>query len=126
MTHQPVNTLQEYPTLGSNTPKVITISKGKHVKNPICEYFIFSNEITHHKTEVAYEVYNATNQNVGYVFMTDDKRTPAYGNCEIHFYPAFQNKYQEWRRITSHGQRIPWGEFLKRLQNEGKCKYYID
>lgn len=126
MTHPPVIVLSEHPKISSNTLKMGTIRKGKSVKKPISEYFVFTNKTTHHKTEVAYEVYNALNQNVGYVFMTDDKRTPAYGNCEIYFYTAYQNKYQKWRRITSYGQRIPWDKFLHKLKCEGQCKYYID
>ena len=126
MIHQPVVAPPESPKTSGNFPKVNTIRSGRHVKNPISEVFVFTNKMTRHKNEVAYEVYNALNQNVGYVFMTDDKRIPAYGNCEIHFYPAYQNKYQEWRRLTSHGQRIPWDDFLQRLKREGQCKYYID
>lgn len=128
LTHPPKVVLQNNLNQGSNSnnKKAMPNRKGRHVKRPISEYFIFTNEITHHKNEVAYEVFNAQNQNVGYVFMTDDNRTIAYGNCEIHFYPEYQNKYQEWRRITSHGQRIPWDEFLQKLKSEGQCKYYID
>ncbi len=102
------------------------VSYGRSKYGPICEYFTFTNEMRRYKSGVAYEAYNSDQKNVGYVFMSDDDRTPAYGHCEIHFYPAYHNKYQEWRRITSHGRRIPWKELLQKLKREGSCKYYID
>lgn len=97
-----------------------------HVRKPLCETFTFTDELTHHHKADAYKAYNSANENVGYVFMTDDQRTPAYGHCELHFYPDYQDRYQEWRRMTSNGERIKWETLCEKLKAEGRCEYFVD
>ena len=101
-------------------------ARGKRLKKPIGAYFVFTNEETNHKKAAAYEVYDSMDNNIGHVFMTHDERTPAFGHCEIFFYPEYRDKYQEYRRITSNGKRIKWDDLCERIKTEGKCKYFID
>lgn len=73
-----------------------------------------------------FKAINSSQQNVGIIFMTDDKRGPAYGHCELCSFPNFQPKYGEWHRIKSHGKRIKWDDLYNYLQTHEKITIHID
>ncbi len=90
------------------------------------EIFTFTNKKVWCRNHYGYEAYNSQKVLVGVVFMTDDKRTPAYGNCELCFYPEFEKRYGVWHRFKSNGYRLPWKTLCERLKNERSCSYFID
>ena len=67
------------------------------------ETFKITNEKDYSWRKSGFKAYNSQGKCVGVIFMTDDKRVAAYGNCELCVYPEFKNRYGEWHRIRSHG-----------------------
>ena len=90
------------------------------------EEFTFTNQRAFYRGKEGFQAYNMKGENVGLVFMCDDKRTPAYEHCELCMYPAYYNQYGEWHRITSHGGRIKWSKLCEILKQKTKHKVFID
>lgn len=90
------------------------------------EDFTFSNEAAAYRGKNGYVAYDSQGNKVGIVYMTDDKRSPSYGYCELCIYPAYQSRYGEWRRFTSYGCRLKWDVLCERLKNEPKYICHID
>lgn len=89
------------------------------------------NSIQNHKARSyrgakGFKAYNSKGQNVGIVYMTNDKRVSAYGYCELCFYEEYHNRYGEWHRFTSHGQKIKWEYMVQQLNQNTIYKCYID
>ena len=90
------------------------------------EHFTFKNIIKYYRGKTGFVALNSENEEVGVVFMCDDRRTPAYAHCELCIYSQYQNKYGEWHRIKSHGARIEWEHLKNILKTQGFYKLYID
>lgn len=90
------------------------------------EKFVFKNEPASYGGFHGFRAYNNDGENVGIVFMTSDKKTPAYGNCELSFYSKYHNRYGQYHRIKSSGGYIPWRLLCERLNKYGFVEYYID
>lgn len=90
------------------------------------ETFTFTAEPGFYRGHYGYRAYNSKDEPVGIVFATDDKRTPAYGCCELCIFSYFWNRYGEWHRILSDGRRIEWKELCEILTNNTVYKCYID
>lgn len=58
--------------------------------------------------------------------MTSDKRTPAYGNCELTFYKAYQNRYGQYHRIKSNGGYIKWETLCSYFKSHKRYNCHID
>ena len=98
-------------------------------KNPTAHFqeeFTFTMQKAFYRGKIGFQAYNTKGENVGLVFMCDDKRTPAYEHCELCMYPAYYNQYGEWHRITSHGGRIKWSKLCEILKQKTKHKVFID
>ena len=112
------------------TPLPPKISNGQAYKTRSSKFyneeFTFTNESTSYRGKNGYKAYNSNGENVGIVFMTDDKRRTSYGYCELCFYPNYQNRYGEWHKFTSHGYRLKWENLCTCLQNQSVYKCYID
>ena len=78
----------------------------------------------YYRGKSGFEAYNYKGQNIGLIFMTDDKRTPAYGNIELCVYASYQSQYGEWRRIKSQGVRIKYSYLCQVMENNDE--YVID
>lgn len=90
------------------------------------EKFVFKNEPASYCNFRGYRAYNSSGDNVGIVFMSPDKRSPAYGKCELCFYSKYHNRYGKYHRIKSSGGYIPWHLLCERLNKYGFVEYYID
>ena len=55
--------------------------------------------------------------NIGIVFMSDDKRTVRYGSAEIMFFSEYEEKYGRWRLINIGG-RLPYSTLEKILREK--------
>ncbi len=60
-----------------------------------------------------YLISNESGKCVGLVFMSDDKRTARYGDCEILFFKEYEKEYGAWRVIKMYGQRFPYATLEK-------------
>lgn len=98
-------------------------SQGTH---SIGEYFTITNETDWYRNHFGFKAYNAAGSYVGIIFATDDKRTPAYGMCEVSFLEEYHHSYGEWHRIISNGERIAYAELQKILSNQLDYRMYID
>lgn len=101
----------------------------KGAKNPSVyfqEEFIFTNELGYNRGKNGFQAYNSKGENVGIVFMSGDKRTPAYGHCELCMYKPYYNRYGEWHRIQSRGGRIKWDKLCDILKEKETHKVFID
>lgn len=115
---------EELELLEKNQTINIT-SKVKGAEMKIGETFTFTNEKTFgYGIKDAYKAYNSKNENVGFVFMTNDMRTSSYGCAELRFYTPYKGK--TWCRFTSRGVKIDWKTLSQLITEKGKCKYYID
>ena len=90
------------------------------------ETFTITNERDYVKGKFGFKAYNSQGTCVAIVFMTDDQRVAAYGNCEFRFYPKFKNKYGEWHRILSHGNRIKYQNLCDILNKQSSYSLYVD
>jgi len=99
---------------------------GKNQTAYFQEEFTFTSQKARYRGKSGFQAYNSKGENVGLVFMCDDKRTPAYEHCELCMYPAYYNQYGEWHRITSHGGRIKWCKLCEILKQKEKHKVFID
>ena len=90
------------------------------------ETFTFKSESCRYDGKYGFEAYNSKGEHVGIVFMTDDKRIKAYGYCELHFFPQYRERYGEWHRIKSHGNRIAWDFLCNQLKFKNEYTCYID
>ena len=121
---------KEFCTICANSESSISNNGigggGKHPAAYFQEEFTFTNEKIFYRGKVGFKAYNSKGQNVGLVFMCDDKRTPAYEHCELCMYPAYYNQYGEWHRITSHSGRIKWSKLCEILKQNTKYKVFID
>ena len=90
------------------------------------ETFTITNEKDYVKGKWGFKAYNAKGECIAIVFMTDDKRVAAYGNCEFCFYPKFKKTYGEWHRIRSHGSRIKFKNLCDILSKQSSYNLYID
>ncbi len=74
-----------------------------------------------------YKIYELDGREVGTIYMTDDKRSPHYGFCEIYF----NDEYQEilgvvWKRFKSNGKKIAWSTFNNEILKKGYYEFYVD
>lgn len=112
--------------------KALTIVKDNtksHKPHPVLQFkeeFTFRNEKGECDGLRGYKAYNSKDDNVGIVFMTNDKRIPAYGNCELCIYPKFRYRYGHYHRIKSHGGSIKWETLCTSLKTHSIYKCYID
>ena len=97
----------------------------KPISKEIMPYQIkIKKERGYYRGKSGFEAYNYKGQNIGLIFKTDDKRTPAYGNIELCVYKSYQLQYGEWRRIKSQGVRIKYSYLCKVMENNDE--YVID
>ena len=90
------------------------------------ETFKITNEKACVKGKCGFKAYNSQGEYVAIVFMTDDKRRVAYGNCEFCFYPKYKQKYGEWHRIISHGGRIKYSTLCEILKKQSSYCIFVD
>ena len=96
-----------------------------YTRDGIGESFIFKNEKTSgYGIKTAYRAYNSRNEEVGFVFMTGDKRSPSYGYAELRFHTPYKDK--TWYRFTTDGQKISWDTLCHLLNEKGEYKVFID
>ena len=115
--------LDELSVKMSSTEKMTT--NRTHTRDGIGESFLFTNEKTSgYGIKTAYRAYNSRNEEVGFVFMTGDKRSPSYGCAELRFHTPYKGK--TWYRFTTDGQKISWDTLCQLLNEKGEYKLYID
>lgn len=90
------------------------------------ETFTFKCGVYWYNGKQGYKAYNSKGEHVGIVFMTDDRRTVAYGYCELHFFPKYYKRYGEWYRIRSNGSRILWSFLSDYLKTHKEYQCFID
>lgn len=94
--------------------------------NAINDFFTFKSGNYTYKRKSGFMAYNSKGEHVGIVFMTDDKRTPAYGHCELLFFPEYHTRYGEWHRFTSNGERVSWAFLCNYLKTHREYLCFID
>ena len=115
--------LDELPVKTQNDEKVTT--RCSYTRDGVGELFMFTNEKTSgYGIKNAYLAYNSRNEEVGFVFMTGDKRSPSYGYAELRFHKPYKGK--TWYRFTSDGQKISWDALCQLLNEKSEYKVYID
>ena len=104
----------------------ISINTSKNYSPFFQEYFTFKKPLNQLRGKTGYQAFNSKGQNVGIVFMTDIKTIPSYGYCELCMRPDFYNKYGEWHRIKSHGEKIKWSVLCDALNKQSEYKIFVD
>lgn len=95
------------------------------LKENIAEEFTFtSEERCGFGIKEGFRAYNNKGEDIGFVFMTNDKRTPSYGCAELRFYKEYKGRV--WLRFTSHGQKIKWIDLKNKILSLGQYRLYID
>ena len=116
----------ELDELSVKTPSVEKITANRtYTRDGVGESFLFTNEKTSgYGIKTAYRAYNSRNEEVGFVFMTGDKRSPSYGYAELRFHTPYRGK--TWYRFTTDGQKISWDVLCQLLNAKGEYRVYID
>lgn len=115
--------LEELSGKSQTAEKAITTRS--YTRDGIGELFRFTDEkTTGYGIKNAYRAYNSSNEEVGFVFMTGDKRSPSYGYAELRFHTPYKGK--TWYRFTTDGQKISWDTLCELLNEKGEYKVYID
>lgn len=70
-----------------------------------------------HNRKNGYLTRDTDGNNIGIVFMSDDKRAPRYGSAEIMFFREYEEKYGRWRLINIGG-RLPFSTLEKILREK--------
>ncbi len=103
-----------------------TTKKGeKGLKRKYCEYFTINNIQKVFRGKKGFPAINSKGQEIGIVFMGDDKRRN-YGNCELCMYEKYFDTYGQWHRFTVNGQKIKWEDLVQRLNIENSIKLFIE
>ena len=73
-----------------------------------------------------YLVYDERGKGVGLVFMSDDKRTARYGDCEILFFKEYEREYGSRRVVKMYGERFPFSTLEKIMSAKESHSLVID
>jgi hypothetical protein len=111
-------------TYGIKIPE--TQNHSKTANKYFNEEFTFTSVKKKYRGKVGFAAYNSANEEVGIVYMTDDKRSPSYECCELCMYEKYFNKYGEWHRFTSRGAKIKWYHLCEILNKCNSVKFFID
>ena len=103
-----------------------TIKSNKGPRKKYFENFTINNAQKVFRGKRGFQAINSKGQEVGIVFMCDDKRIANYGNCELCIYEKFFNQYGQWHRFTVNGQKIKWNDLVQRLNLEGGISLFIE
>lgn len=90
------------------------------------EDFTFTGETAYYKRKYGYKAYNSKGDNVGIVYMTDDKRSPSYEYCELCFYSEYKTRYGEWHRFFTNGCKLKWATLCSILKTNSEYVCHID
>lgn len=101
------------------------VNKGRKT-NPIAEKFTFKNEKVFYRGKNGFQAYNEKGENVGLVYMCDDKRWAAYGKCQLCIYGEYQKEYGQWRIVKSHGAFFDWVELCNYFTSKESVVMYLD
>ena len=98
-------------------------TKAKPIYN---DDFTFTDEKDKIDGIIGYKAYNASKENIGIIFMDNDKRLNSYQCCSLHIYPSFRSRYGSWHIIKHNGRYVKWVDFCNQLQVNGKVTIHID
>lgn len=88
--------------------------------------FTIKNERMRYRGKLGFQAFNDKEENVGIVYMCDDKRLRAYGKCELCFYSNYQKTYGQWHIVKLHGEYYDWLELCKYLTKQKSITLYLD
>lgn len=99
------------------------------IKNQIANYnrntdsLLYGNSSVTRYRKNGFLAYDENKNNIGLIFMSDDKRVNRFGNAEILFFNKFENEFGVWRIIKIKGSYLPFKKLEKFLQtnNEYIC-----
>ncbi|MBQ8427252.1 MAG: hypothetical protein IJX16_05790, partial [Clostridia bacterium] len=111
---------KENKKIMNTTAKTKTAIKRKYLEN-----FTIYNIQKVFRGKKGFPAINSKGQEVGIVFMGDDKRQN-YGNCELCIYEKFFNEYGQWHRFTVNRQKIKWDDLVQRLNLEDSINLFIE
>ena len=103
-----------------------TIKGNKGLRKKYFENFTINNVQKSLRGKRGFQAINNKGQEIGIVFMCDDKRIANYGNCELCMHENFFTEYGQWHRFTTNGQKIKWDDLVQRLNIEGCIKLFIE
>lgn len=103
-----------------------SIEGKKHPSAYFHEEFFFINKRACHRGKQGFQAYNSKDENIGIVYMCDDKDGPSYEHCELCMYSEYHERYGEWHIIKTHGGRIKWSKLCEILQKNGRYTVFID
>ncbi len=101
-----------------------------YVSNKKISYDLKTDVITTDKAPMTrsrkngYTIKNEQGKPLGLVFMSDDKRTARYGDCEILFFKEHEKEYGSWRVIKMHGERFPFAT-LEKILSAKECHTFV-
>ncbi|MBQ3116398.1 MAG: hypothetical protein IJC07_05155 [Clostridia bacterium] len=103
----------------------VTVKGNKGLRKKYFEEFTINNIQKVFRGKKGYAAINSQGQEIGIVFMGDDKRRN-YGNCELCVYESFFNTYGQWHRFTVNGQKVKWEDLVQKLNLQGQIKLFIE
>jgi hypothetical protein len=88
--------------------------------------FVFVNENKIYGKEKGFLAFDDRKRQVGIVFMTSDKRSPAYEYAELKIYSQYENEYGRYHKIKSNDIRIKYDFLCEVLTSKGRYECFVD
>lgn len=95
---------------------------------PPSEYkFVIKNSISTIDVDTGYDFYDLKGNKLGVVFATHDKKGgPAYGMCEMRFYPRYEKDFRRYHRFKINGERLPFKDLQRYFETHDEKYIFID
>lgn len=89
--------------------------------------FVIKNTMSLSGLERGFDFYDLSGRKLGVIFSTYDKKnSPAYGKCEMRFYPQYEKEFGSYHRFKINGERLDFAILQTYLNTHNEKQITID